>query len=117
MNRPAGVGVIAVLLVLVGVVNVIQGISTMNDISGLWGGLQLITGVAAVACGFGCWTLRSWARVTTIVLMGLNVISLIGVWIQYSDRINVPRLLLPLAINIVIILYLLGPKASAAFRR
>lgn len=117
MKRPAGVTVIAVLLVLVGVLNVIQGIGTMNDLSGLWGGIQLVTGIAAVAAGIGCWALRGWARVTTILLMAVNAISLIAIWVQFSDRIVVSRIIVPLAVNILIILYLLGSRASAAFKR
>ena len=117
MRRPVGVAIIAVLLVLVGVLNVIQGISYMRDLSGLWGGVQLALGLAAVACGIGCWALQRWARLTTIVLMALNAISLIVIWVQYSDRIIVSRVIIPLAVNVIIILYLLAPKVSAAFKK
>jgi len=115
MDRPVGVTVIAVLLVLVGAVSVIQGITTMRDLSAGWGAVQLVTGAAAIACGVGCWMLRSWARVTTIVLMALNAMSLIGIWAQFSHRIIVSRVVIPLVVNIIVVLYLLGSRAAAAF--
>jgi len=115
MKRPTGVTVIAVLLWFTGVINVIGGLATMDDLSGFWGGFQLVTGIVAIAFGFGCWFLKKWAWAGTIVLMGLNAVSLIAVWIQYSDRVNVSRLLLPLAINIVVIIYLMRPELRKAF--
>jgi len=117
MDRPVGVSVVAVLLILVGVVGVIQGIANMKDLSAGWGAVQLATGAAAVACGVGCWMLKGWARVTTIVLMTLNALSLIAIWVRYSDRIVVSRVVVPLAVNVIVVLYLLGPRAAAAFGR
>ena len=115
MNRPTGVSVISVLLWLVGIANILSGMAAFDEISTFYGLLQLGIGIAAIACGVGCWRLRSWARSGTIGLMGLNVLGLIGVWVQYSDRIIVSRLMVPLVINVVVIAYLMQSNVSEAF--
>lgn len=115
MERPTGVTVIAVLLWLVGAVNVISGMNNVNDVSAFWGGTQVVTGLAVFACGIGCWQMHGWARIGTIVLMALNAIGLIGIWVQYSDRIIVSRVLWPLVVNVVVVLYLLQPRVKEAF--
>jgi hypothetical protein len=116
MNRPTGVSVVAVLLWLTGVVNVINGVSSMS-LSGLWGTIQLIIGLAAIAFGVGLWQMQEWAWAGTLVLMGLNAISLIAFWIQYGRRVRVSGVILPLVVNIIVIIYLLQPDVRAAFRR
>jgi hypothetical protein len=89
--------------------------AAFDEISTFYGVLQLAIGVAAIACGVGCWRLRSWARMGTIGLMGLNALGLIGVWVQYSDRIIVSRVMFPLVINAVVIAYLLQSGVNEAF--
>lgn len=58
---------------------------------------------------------------TTIVLMALNALSLIGIWIYYSGkdnvRVNVPQLLIPLVINLGIVVYLMRSDVKAVFTR
>lgn len=115
MKRPTGVSVIAVLLWIVGLANIFAGIGVMNDVSGALGAFEVIIGIAAIVFGIGCWKLQRWARMGTILLMGLNAISLIYLWIQYSDQIIVSRLLIPLSINIIVVIYLLQPSVKAAF--
>lgn len=62
MKRPAGVTVVAVLLVLVGLLNLINGLAGGDDLSGFWKVTALALGVLVIACGIGCWQLRQWAR-------------------------------------------------------
>ena len=111
----------AILLVLVGLLNLINGLAGGDDLSGFWKVTALALGVLVIACGIGCWMLKKWAHITTIVLMGLNAISLIGIWIYYSNqdnvRVNVPQLLIPVAINIGVILYLLRGDVKRLFTR
>jgi len=115
MKRPTGVTVIAVLLWVVGVAGVVTGLSIASDTSGVLGGAQVAIGVAAVAFGIGCWRMRPWARWGTILLMGINALSLVTLWVRYSDQIIVSRLVVPLIINVIVVLYLLQPAVVTAF--
>jgi len=115
MRRPTGVTVIAVLLWITGILNLISGLATMSDVSGTWGAVQAATGAAAIVFGVGCWQMRSWARIGTIVLMLLNAFGLVMLWVQYSDRIIVSRVMVPLAINVIVVLYLLQATVATAF--
>jgi len=117
MKRPTGVTWVSVLLWIVGVVNVLAGLSWSSDFAPVWGVLEVVIGAAAIACGIGCWQLRSWARVGTMALMGLNAINLIAIWVRYSDRIIVSRVVTPLAINVIVIAYLMQPKVREAFAK
>lgn len=120
MKRPTGLTVVAVLLVIVGIINVIAGLAGGDELSGFWKSTSVVIGVLVIACGIGCWQLRRWAQLTTIILMALNAISLIGIWIYYSNQdnvqVNVPRLLFPLAINVFVALYLMRSEVKEAFR-
>jgi len=82
VKRPTGVSVIAVLLWVVGLANIFAGIGVMNDVSGALGVLEVVIGIAAILFGIGCWRLQKWARVGTILLMGVNALSLI-----YLDQV------------------------------
>ena len=115
MKRPTGVTWVSVLLWIVGVVNVLAGLSWQSEFAPIWGVFEVIIGGLAIACGIGCWQLRSWARVGTMALMGLNAINLIAIWVRYSDRIIVSRVVTPLVINVLVIAYLMQPKVREAF--
>jgi len=115
VNRPTGVTWISVLLWVTGVLNVLAGLSWRSEFAPIWGVLEVVIGGAAIACGIGCWQLRSWARVGTITLMGLNALNLLMIWVRYSDRIIVSRLLVPLAINVIVVVYLMQAAVKAAF--
>jgi hypothetical protein len=117
MRRPTGVTWVSVLLWIVGVVNVLAGVSWRSEFAPIWGVLEVVIGAAAIACGIGCWQLRSWARLGTMALMGLNAINLIAIWVRYSDRIIVSRVVTPLAINVIVIAYLMQPKVREAFAK
>jgi hypothetical protein len=115
MRRPTGVTIIAILLWIVGVLNIISGFAVMDDLSTGAGLVQIAIGAAAVVFGVGCWQLQRWARTGTMVLMALNALSIIVIWIQYGDRIIVSRVIFPLIINVVVILYLMQSEVKAAF--
>ena len=119
MKRPKGVTVVAVLLVIVGIINLINGLATGDELAGFWKGTSVVIGVLAIACGIGCWMLKRWAHQATIIMMGLNAISLIGIWVYYSNqdnvRVNVPGLLFPLAVNVFVILYLMRSDVKKVF--
>ena len=117
MQRPGGVTAVSILLWIVGVLNVLTGFGVMSDLSTGLGLLQLAIGAAAILCGIGCWQLKSWARLGTIGLMALNALSILVIWVQYSDRIIVSRILFPLIINGLVIFYLMQPQVKGAFKR
>jgi hypothetical protein len=117
MKRPTGVTVIALLLWLTGVLNLAGGLSAMSDVSSGAGLVQVVAAVAAIVFGFGCWQLRSWARLGTIIVMAGNAIAILVLWAQFSDRVIVSRIIWPLLINVVVAIYLLQPAARRAFRR
>jgi len=117
MKRPTCVTIVAVLLWLTGALNIIGGLGSMDDLSAFAGLFQVAIGVAAILFGIGCWQLKKWAWLGTIILMGLNAASIIAIWIQYSDRIIVSRVLWPLIINVVVVFYLLQPNIKAAFKK
>jgi hypothetical protein len=117
MQRPGGVTAVSIMLWIVGVLNVLAGFSVMNDLSRGFGLLQVAIGAAAIVCGAGCWQLKSWARMGTIGLMGLNALSIIVIWARYGDQIIVGRVLFPLIINVAVIVYLMQPQVKQAFER
>jgi hypothetical protein len=117
MERPTGVTWISVLLWITGVLNVLAGLSWRSELAPIWGIIEVVIGGAAIAFGIGCWQLRSWARVGTITLMGLNALNLLAIWVRYSDRIILSRLLVPLAINVIVIIYLMQPNVREAFEQ
>jgi len=115
MQRPTGVTWISVLLWITGVLNVLAGLSWSSEFAPIWGILEVILGGAAIAFAIGCWQLRPWARTGTIALMSLNAINLLFIWIRYSDQVIVTRLVVPLAINVIVIYYLMQPNIRQAF--
>jgi len=117
MQRPTGVSVVSVLLWISGVVNVISGFGIMSSISTGWGLLQVAIGAAAIAFGIGCWQLKAWAWAGTIGLMGLNIVSMLIVWMRFREQIVGGRVIAPLIINAVVIFYLLQPNVKAAFEQ
>jgi hypothetical protein len=49
--------------------------------------------------------------------MGLNALSILVIWVRYSDQIIVGRILFPLVINGLVIFYLMQPQVKEAFKR
>lgn len=117
MRRPGGITTISILLWITGVLNVVAGMGTMEDISATAGTVQVLTGSLAIVCGWGCWGMRSWARITTVAMMAVNAAALLLLWMRYSDRIIVSRVLLPLIINVGVIAYLMRADIRQAFAR
>jgi hypothetical protein len=82
----------AAMLLIVGTFNIIEGILGLVDdkvialvagrlvavdITG-WAWTVLIFGAALVVAGLGLFTMRTWARITAIVVVALHFISQIG---------------------------------------
>jgi len=99
--------------------------------SGLLGGMGLFVGVLGAAftlifavvaalAGYGVWTLREWGRILCIVLAGISLlISLPGLLlmgIHLSLFLGGYRLV-KVAINVLIIWYLVQPQIRSLFQR
>ena len=137
MNRPVGVTILAVLqfigaglCVLLGILVVVGAgagfLGSMTQGQGGTGGLMAMVGgalsvfffvVAAIGVllGWGLWNLKNWARITSIVLCGLGALMAVLALLNFSSTIIV-GVIIRLAINGVIIWYLLQPNVAAAFQ-
>ena len=133
MQRPAGVVVIAVLywlsaftLLLMGIVMAVgftafgsmaTGMMSMFAGFGVIGGIVLL-GLGAVIAfiGYSLFQLQEWARVTTIVLVALGFVAATVALIGFYGGARISALF-RMAVDAVIIWYLVQPQVSGAFRR
>lgn len=143
MQRPVGVTILAILYFLGAAFCIFGGLgfflgggvlaSVLSQNSQLSGQLPagFIAGMGAVMgvgmligaaidalLGWGLWKLKNWARIVTIVLMGLGAIFLVFGLLSMLMHFNIFGLLWNcfwLAIYGVIIWYLLQPNVKAAF--
>ena len=141
MGRPTGVTILAILnfigaacCLLGGIAMILGGgfMATMMSqqgagASGILGALgaaagvfMIIMGGIAALMGFGLWKLKEWARIITIVLAGIGAaLQLLGL-LGSLTHFNVLALLFGvfwLAIDALIIWYLLKPEVKAAFQQ
>ena len=133
MQRPGGVVVIAVLywlsaftLLVMGVImavgftafgSVATGMMSMFAGFGVIGGIVLL-GFGAVLgfLGYSLFQLNEWARVTTIVLVALGFIAAVFAFFSFGGGARISSLF-RMAIDAVIIWYLMQPQVNGAFRR
>ena len=77
---------------------------------------SLVFALIAALAGYGIWTFREWGRILCIALAGLSVLfSLPGLLLHFGFFLGGYRLL-KLAIQILIIWYLVKPQIQALFR-
>ncbi len=141
-TRPIGITVLAVLgflsvlfYLVMTVIALINPAQVNNLLQGMSGGgagpapLQhlaailpayfLVTGLISAALSWGLWTLKNWARILCLVLIGLSVIGgAVGIAVAWSHS-SFPATvaaLVRLLIAIVIFVYLNSPSVRAAFR-
>jgi hypothetical protein len=142
MGRPVGVTILAILdfigaaLCLLGGIGMLVGgsaigaaISQQAGSSG-GGGIFAMLGAAAgvfmlvfaaiaALLGWGLWGLKNWARIITIVLMGINIaFGLLGL-VAIFAHFNVLSFIWSvfwMAIYALVIWYLLKPEVKAAFQ-
>jgi hypothetical protein len=140
MGRPTGVTVIAVLDFIGAAFCVLAGLGMMLGggyfatmlsqgrganagmlaaIGAAAGVIFLVLGAIGILLGWGLLKLKDWARIITIVLAGLGALgglfALFGV-LGHFAAIAMFFVLCRLAINGLIIWYLLQPQVSAAFQ-
>lgn len=143
MGRPVGVTILAILnfigaaFCLLGGIGMILGggfIATMMSqqsqggagAAGFFAGLGAVAGVFIIIIGgvcalvgFGLWKLKEWARIVSIVLAGIGAaIQLLGLLgsLAHFNLFAVVWSLFWIAVDALIIWYLLKPEVKAAFQ-
>jgi hypothetical protein len=141
MGRPTGVTILAILnfigaavCLLIGIAMILGGgfIATMLSQgqgaggAGILGALGAAAGVVTIIfaglgalVGFGLWKLKGWARIITIVFAGIGaVVQLFGLLgsLAHFNAFALMFGLFWLAIDALIIWYLLKPEVKAAFQ-
>jgi uncharacterized membrane protein (DUF2068 family) len=137
MRRPSGVTFLAVLafigagLLVLGALAMFMGGAILSNmatypqfgmVAGIGGALLgvVFLGIAAlyVIMGAGLWKLQNWARILTIVLVGLgvlfNVLGLLGALLHFHPFLFVWRVIV-VVIQVWIVIYLLRPDVKQAF--
>jgi len=138
MYRPVGVTILAILefigsgicalfgiLVIVGAGAGFLGSMTQSQGSGLGSLMAVIGGALSVFCfifatigallGWGLWTLKNWARIIVMVFAILGALGTLLALLNLSSAIIV-GVVIRLAINGLVIWYLLQPNVAAAFQ-
>ncbi len=135
-QRPMGITILAILAIvgglflilggcgvvaggaLIGAAGAQAGVGEVAAGGGLltvYGIVLLVIAVADIVFGIGAWTLKPWAWMLGLVLQGINVVvaivSIIAGWSTFGSQI------IGLAINAVIIYYLMTPDVKKAFGR
>lgn len=83
------------------------------------GAFLLIMAVIGAVLGWGLWTLQEWARILMIIFQGIGlVLGIVGMFaLAFFHPVGVVFRLVRIAINGVIIWYLVQPNVVAAFRK
>jgi hypothetical protein len=135
-QRPMGITILAILGIVGGVLGILGGGCTalggaalgaagaqagMGDVGGLGGLLaiygifSLVLAVAWIAFGIGAWTLKPWAWMLGLILVGISIVlaivSVIAGWSTIGGQ------LIGLVIDAVIVYYLMTPEVKQAFGR
>jgi hypothetical protein len=122
MRRPAGITIIGVLASIAGIIYILQGIRILGYVAfgpaQAWSNVSatgwgtLILGIVWLAVGGAFMSLRPWAWVFGVIVVGLSLIAAfwgnINGW-QFGD------LFVAMIVPLVILFYLNSEKVKAAF--
>lgn len=138
MGRPTGVSIIAVLDFIGAGICVLFGIAALlgagflgafmsqaqggNASAGgfmavLGGAISIvfiIIGAISGLVGWGMWTLKGWARIVQIIFAALGLLGALSALLHFSGAMLV-GFVIRIAINGLIIWYLVKPEVAAAF--
>jgi len=125
-QRPLGVSIIAIVLLVLGILELIASIlgfialtaihSTVLDAGGaVLLVIAIIIGIADIVLFWGLWTLRPWAFWATAIVEAISVVqSLYGLLVQHN---NLAATLIGMIIPLAILIYLFADRnVRAAFR-
>jgi hypothetical protein len=135
-QRPLGITILAILGIIGGVLGILGGCGViaggaiigaagaqagMGDVAaggGLltgYGIFSLAVAVAWIAFGIGSWTLKPWAWMLGLILVGISIVlaivSVLAGWSTIGGQI------LSLVIDAVIVFYLMSADVKKAFGR
>jgi hypothetical protein len=135
-QRPTGITILAILAIVGGLFLILGGcgvvaggallgaagaqagvgeVAAGGGLLTVYGIVLLVIAVADIVFGIGAWTLKPWAWMLGLVLQGINVVvaivSIIAGWSTFGSQI------IGLAINAVIIYYLMTPDVKKVFGR
>jgi hypothetical protein len=116
-RRPTGVSVLSVLNMVGGALMIVAavGVGSVTTDPGeaaAVGAVYAVLGLSSIAVSIGLWRLHNWARVVTVVLYGISVVT--GL---LSLVMGVPLGLLQAIIAGSIARYLCREEIASAFRR
>jgi uncharacterized membrane protein (DUF2068 family) len=140
VKRPAGVTFLAVLAIIAGVLNLAAGLGFLagaplipdvavgtvaEDIAGslksiamVIGVAWLVVGAAQLAFAYGAWTLKPWGWILGLVIEGSSILLTFIIGIMAGNLgATLVASIIPLAVAIIIIAYLLSPTVKSAFGR
>jgi hypothetical protein len=138
--RPTGVTILAILAAVSGAFSVLAGLgyiagaplipaaavgTVASDIAGplksialVIGIFWLVVGAAQLAFAYGAWTLKPWGWMLGLVIEGSSILLTFIVGILAGNLVaTLLASVIPLAVAIIIIAYLLSPSVKAAFAR
>ncbi len=127
MQRPAGIAIMAGLLIVVSILNFFGGfaylgLSNVTPATGVaamvppsaLGWSHIVIGAIGLVLGWGLWALKGWAWLLSVVLIGLNVIiHVFGAFMPGMLVGSVGTLI----IDVIILWYLFRPQIKTAFGR
>lgn len=124
-ERPTGVTVLAILLILFGILTLIFGLISIGALGFVlpWFAtgweyiiviIEVIWGILYVIGGFGLLSLKNWARILVIIIAVLGLIGGIILIITFTiDGIIIG--LISLVFSIIIIWYLMQEEVASYF--
>lgn len=120
-DRPLGVTIIGVLLLLAGLVAILSGvlIGSLGDLSDIELAVELVAlviGLIYIIAAFGFFKGWSWVWLVTMVILVLGIIIDIASWAIHGMD-DIVGLLIDLIIPVIILLYMNSQNVKAFFRR
>jgi hypothetical protein len=113
--RPMGVTILAVLSAIGGVLSLLGGLGLFALGLVIFAVLLLAIGALDLAFAYGAWTLKPWAWILGIAVAGLGIALALVNYVTIAPDIS--SLIISIAINGVILYYLMTPPVKAAFGR
>jgi len=120
-ETPAGVAILAVLSMIVGIFGIFAGVTI--DFIWVGGALTLVSsfqlgtifiGLFQIIAGYGLWKMKSWAWWLAVAITGIGLI--INLLIVIVDFNLIRMYLLPILIRVVILAYLRHRTIRTRFR-
>ena len=111
-RRPIGITIIAIIVAILGILDIIAGISTLR-VGVAQALIYLILGILGLILAWGLWTLQRWAFWALVVVEALNLIN--GI-VALFERYAWPGIV-SIVIAAIVLIYLFADRnVRAAFR-